>query len=215
MSLSPKSRHILTLMTALLTALGALLGVLKPWAEPTTGNTNTVTGSGNTSISGNNNQVQIQPPRPDQRIVGRWDMHFIQLDKLGNRAEFSGLTENFSNGGYNITGIMHVVGTAQTQTLDAKYQVLAAGDWQFDDDHLTFRQNSIKSTAQSVFINAQPIDIPKLEHLPGKTFPSLSDAFVPGMSGDYRALTIEENHMVFVATTLDGEPFQIEYRRRL
>ena len=141
-------------------------------------------------------------------------MRLAYANAGGDTMQFEGITEYFDNSGYNLSGKVVISGGNADRPMEAIYAIRAAGDWQFTNNRLTFRQHDLKSTPQTLSINTQPMNIAQLEKLTGRPFPNLAEEFADGMSGEYQALAIHEDQMTFTAIAPNGEPFQIELHRR-
>lgn len=135
--------------------------------------------------------VHPSGPEHNPNLLGRWKSNY-QYPVPGGTVAFSGITEYFRNGRYNVNGTLKFSGDAADKPFTAVLLSRGSGTWIADDEFLTITLTGLHTEPAS-----------------GYSLPDMNKQYVPGSSDEYQILSQEPQYVVLQGKDPFGNPFKI------
>jgi hypothetical protein len=150
--------------------------------------------------------VQEPGPKHNPAFLGRWESTY-EYPLPGGKFTFSGITEFFRNGHYNVNGTFTFSGQTLGQEFSAVMPARGVGNWTADDDFLTFTLTGLRTEPGRYKVGALELPIPTLEQITGIRLPDINQHYVPGTSDELKIISQADDKMVLQGKGPDGNPF--------
>ncbi|AFO47288.1 MULTISPECIES: hypothetical protein [Pseudomonas] len=157
--------------------------------------------------------VHESGPEHNPAFFGRWDSTY-EYPVPGGKFTFSGITEFFRNGHYNVNGTFKFSGETGGKEFAAVMPARGVGTWTADDDFLTFTLSGMKTEPGRYKFGDMELPIPTLEQITGRYLPDLNQQYLSGTTGEVKIISQEEGKMVLQGKDPAGNPFTYISSRR-
>lgn len=152
-------------------------------------------------------------PEHNPAFFGRWESTY-EYPVPGGKFTFSGITEFFRNGHYNVNGTFKFSGESGGKEFAAVMPARGVGTWTADDDFLTFTLSGMKTEPGRYKFGDMELPIPTLEQITGRYLPDLNQQYLSGTTGEVKIISQEEGKMVLQGKDPAGNPFTYISARR-
>lgn len=147
-------------------------------------------------------------------VIGRWYSSY-SYPITGGSLYFDGRTDLFPEGKYNVSGTVIIEGKAQGEFYKYAYNVVGAGTWMADKEHMQITLQNMRSSTSFIEVAGMRLGPQLVEKLLGKPAPELSDAYPGGMSDNYNIEAVSPKIVVLRAVDPFGKSFEIKMKRQL